>query len=181
MCKNIFEMKNTESSGKPGLRPPVRSSPAFLLAQVGGRAASQFAQRLQKIGLAPHHAGILRILSASPGITQQTLAETLGTVPSRLVVLVDELEKKGMVERRANPHDRRRYALHVTEKGASTLAEIGRIAREHSQSLLAALSSDEQQQLATFLQRIADQQGLTPGVHPGYRRIGESNEKSDSR
>jgi hypothetical protein len=46
---------------------------------------------------------------------------------------------------------------------------IGHIAREHSQSLLAALSGDERQQLANLLQRIADQQGLTRSVHPGYR------------
>jgi DNA-binding MarR family transcriptional regulator len=89
--------------------------------------------------------------------------------PSRLVVLVDDMEQRGLIERRGNPEDRRRYALHVTEKGHSTLEAISRIAREHSQALLVGISEDEQQQLAALLQRIADQQGLTRGVHPGYR------------
>jgi DNA-binding MarR family transcriptional regulator len=136
---------------------------------VGAHAASQFAKGLQTLKLAPQHAGILRILNSTPGITQQTLAGTLGMVPSRLVVLVDEMEKRGLIERRGNPEDRRRYALHVTEKGRSTLEAISRIAREHSQALLAGISEGERQQLATLLQRIADQQGLTRGVHPGYR------------
>jgi DNA-binding MarR family transcriptional regulator len=121
------------------------------------------------VKLAPRDAGILRILNSTPAITQQRLAVTLGMVPSRLVVLVDEMEQRGLIERRENPDDRRRYALHITEKGRSTLETIGRIAREHSHALLAALSDDEQRQLAALLQRIADQQGLTRGVHPGYR------------
>jgi DNA-binding MarR family transcriptional regulator len=85
-----------------------------------------------------------------------------------LVALLDELEALGLTERRENPGDRRSYALHLTEKGRSTLKTIGRISREHQQALLAALSDTEQEQLAVFLQRIADEQGLTRGVHPGY-------------
>jgi DNA-binding MarR family transcriptional regulator len=136
---------------------------------VGAHAASQFAERLRTLKLAPRHAGILRILNVNPGLTQQTLAGTLGMVPSRLVDFVDEMEERGLVERREDPSDRRCYALHLTEKGRSTLQEIGGIAREHSHALLAALSEEEQGQLGELLQRVADQQGLTRGVHPGYR------------
>lgn len=145
---------------------------AFLLAQVGAHAAMKFGERLKKLKLAPHQAGILRILASTPAITQQSLAKMLGIVPSRLVALIDEMESVGLVERRANRDDRRRYALHLTEKGRSMLETIGRVAREHSQELLAALSADEQRQMASLLQRIADEQGLTHGVHPGYRKLG---------
>jgi DNA-binding MarR family transcriptional regulator len=165
-------MKKSRNLGEACSRPGGHTSPSFLIAQVGAHAASQFAQRLRKLKLALHHAGILRILNSTPAITQQTLATTLGMVPSRLVVLVDEMEQRGLIERRENPEDRRRYALHITEKGRSTLDMIGRISREHSQALLAAISEDEQRQLATLLQRVADQQGLTRGVHPGYRDSG---------
>ena len=162
-------MKKSRTTNTAGSRPPGRLSPSFLIAQVGAHAASQFAKRLQKLKLVPQHAGILRILNSTPGITQRTLAATLGMAPSRLVVLIDEMEQRELIERRGNPEDRRRYALHVTEKGHSALEAISRIAREHSQALLAGISADEQQQLATLLLRIADQQGLTRGVHPGYR------------
>jgi len=160
----MTKVRRERKSGSLG-----QGSPSFLIAQVGAHAASQFAQRLRKVGLAPQHAGILRILNSTPAITQQTLAATLGMVPSRLVVLVDEMEERGLIERREDPDDRRRYALHVTQKGLATLGAIGRISREHSQALLTAISAEEQRQLAILLQRIADQQGLTPGVHPGYR------------
>jgi len=173
-------MKNLQNPGESCSRPAGHLAPSFLIAQVGAHAALQFAERLRKLKLAPQHAGILRILNLTPAITQQTLATTLGMVPSRLVVLVDEMESRGLIERRENPDDRRRYALHITEKGRSTLEEIGRISREHSKTLLAAISEDEQRQLATLLQRIADQQGLTRGVHPGYRhsRVAAKNRNS---
>lgn len=148
--------------------PKARSGAAFLLAQVGAHAASKFAERLAELQLSPAHAGILRMLAATPAITQQALATALRTLPSRLVALIDELESRGLLERRAHESDRRRYALHVTEEGRSTLQAIGRIAREHQQSLLVALSEEDHAVLADLLQRVADQQGLTRGVHPGY-------------
>jgi DNA-binding MarR family transcriptional regulator len=150
-------------------KPKARSGAAFLLSQVGAHAASKFAERLAELELVPAHAGIFRILGTTPGITQQALATAVGTLPSRLVALVDELESKGLLERRPHESDRRSYALHLTEAGKSTLQAIGRVARDHQQALLEGLSEEEQQQLGALLQRVADQQGLIPRVHPGYR------------
>ena len=163
---------NDPAQRAPRGGPPGRFGAAFLLAQVGAHAAWRFAARLAALELAPPHAGIMRILGAQPAITQQALATALGMQPSRLVALVDELETRGLVERRANPDDRRSHALHLTEKGRATLEAIGLVGREHQQALLAALNEDEQGQLAVLLRRIADQQGLAPGVHPGYARLG---------
>jgi DNA-binding MarR family transcriptional regulator len=151
---------------------PSTPPAAFLLAQVGAHAASQFGARLAALQLAPPHAGIMRILGDRPAITQQALAAAVGTQASRLVALVDELEARGLVERRENPEDRRSYALHLTEKGRAKLEAVRRVGREHQQALLAALDEDEQRQLAVLLRRIADQQGLAAGVHPGYARLG---------
>jgi DNA-binding MarR family transcriptional regulator len=146
-------MKKSLSHSESCSHTPDRPSPSFLLAQVGTHAVSQFAERLRKLRLAPQDAG-LRILNSTSGITQHAFATTLGTVASRLVVLVDEMEERGLIERQENPQDRRSYALHVTEKGRSPLEAIGHIFHEHSQALLAAISHDEQRQLATLLQRI---------------------------
>ncbi len=162
------EVRVSDEKCSKASEPRGSSSPAFLLAQVGAHAASKFAERLREIDLTPAHAGIIRILAATPAITQQALAGQLGTLPSRLVALVDELESKGLLERQSDEGDRRRYALRLTEKGLSTLQSIGRIAREHQQKLLAALSEEEQRHLSVLLQRVANEQRLRKGVHPGY-------------
>lgn len=166
-------MNKARSGKSESVRSMGSGGAAFLLAQVGAHAAVKFGERLKKLKLAPQHAGILRILAMTPAITQQSLAKKLAIVPSRLVALIDEMESSGLVERRSNRDDRRRYELHLTDKGRSMLGAIGRVAQEHSQELLSALSVDEQRQMASLLQRIADEQGLTHGVHPGYRRMGQ--------
>lgn len=159
---------------KSGVHP---QSTAFLLAQVGAHASGRFAQQLDALGLGPPHAGTLRLISISPGISQQALSSMLRLAPSRLVLLVDELEERGLVERRSSSEDRRVYALHVTEAGAAILADIAKLSREHDDATCAALSSHEREKLASLLRRIADQQGLEPGVHPGFSRLGRAPSK----
>jgi DNA-binding MarR family transcriptional regulator len=156
---------------RPKGRQPY-GSVAFLLAQVGAHAAARFAERLATVDLSPPHAGILRMLGSSAGLSQQRLAEVLGIHPSRLVAILDDLEGRKLVERRENADDRRTHAIYLTDRGTATLTEIGRIAREHSVALCSALKPEERDELARLLALIADQQGLTPGVHPGYGRMG---------
>ena len=155
--------------GEMGLRQP-----AFLLAQLGAHAASQFAERLGVLNLSLPDAGILRLLRIAAGLSQQELAAKLQIHPSRMVAILDNLEKRGLMERRANPDDRRLYSLHLTEDGVETLERIGKVAREHQDALLSALNSEERDELAALLARIADQQGLVQGVHPGYQRLGKT-------
>ena len=145
---------------------------AFLLAQIGAHAAARFAERLTRLKLAPADVGILHTLRRSPGLSQQELAGRLGTHPSRVVALIDGLEQRGLVERRPNAEDRRQYSLFLSSQSAATLDDVGRLAREHQEDLLRSLDKEERQQLTVLLQKIANEQGLMPGVHPGYRNMG---------
>jgi DNA-binding MarR family transcriptional regulator len=151
-----------------------REQPGFLLSQVGAHAAEQFAQRLSVLDLSPADAGILRLLRISAGISQQELAVRLQIHPSRLVAILDNLEKRQLVERKANPDDRRQYSLHLAKDGGEILQRIGKVAKEHQDALLSALNSEERDKLTGLLRRIADAQGLTRGVHPGYQRLRET-------
>jgi DNA-binding MarR family transcriptional regulator len=147
--------------------------PAFLLAQVGTHAASLFGERLSALQLAPPDAGILRLLRVAAGISQQELAGRLRIHPSRLVAILDNLEQRGLVERKPNSEDRRLYSLHLTPEGHIALERIGEVARLHQQALCAALTDEEREMLTALLKKIADDQGLTPGIHPGYQRLRE--------
>jgi DNA-binding MarR family transcriptional regulator len=142
---------------------------AFLLTQLGTHAAGRFAERVATHGLTPPQCGVLGLLRGRPGLSQQELADVLGMLPSRVVALVDELEDAGYVQRVRADGDRRRNALQLTAAGQKALQTIGRAARAHEQEIVAALTSAEHSTLVDLLGRIAAQQGLTPGVHPGYR------------
>lgn len=154
---------------------PARAPLAFLLAQVGAHAALRYADRLSVLQLTPPHAGILWALSRLPGQSQQALVELLSVHPSRLVTLLDELESRKLVQRRVTKRDRRTNALQLTARGEEMLGALRRVSREHREQLCASLSEGEQEQLAALLQRIADQQGLRPGVHPRYARLGSKS------
>lgn len=145
---------------------------AFLLAQIGAHAAGRFAERVAELDLTPAQAGLLRLIAWQPGQSQQNLARQLGTPASRLVLLVDAMEQRGLIERRRNPEDRRHHALHLTEDGVLFMKQLGQIGAAHEDAVTAALDGLERAQLHDLLQRIATQQGLVTGVHPGYGRNG---------
>jgi DNA-binding MarR family transcriptional regulator len=151
---------------------------AFLLAQLGAHAARRFGERIANLGLTPPDAGMLRKISDDPGISQQALAEYLGIMPSRMVALLDELESKKILVRKRSTRDRRNYALALTGLGRQALVDLSRIAAEHEDALCAALNEEEKLQLRDLCRRIAEEQGLKRGVHPGYRQLGRKRERN---
>ena len=52
------------------------------------------------------------------------------------------------------------------------MRRLASVASKHDHDLCAALTDEERDQLAALLSRVAAHQGLEPGVHPGYRRLG---------
>lgn len=164
MIQRRYDSAVTQNSSQP-------AGAAFLLAQLGAHAAAKFAERIGRHDLTPPQAGILRMLRGNPRISQQQLAERLGILPSRVVAFVDDLERLGLVQRARDDTDRRRNALQLTNAGRAALEAIGRVARAHEADLCAGLTDTEREKLIALLGRIAEQQGLTPGVHPGYRTV----------
>ena len=152
---------------RPAIAPPV--GVAFLLSQIGAHAANSFEQRLSRLGLRAHHAGLLRMLGSNPGMTQQAMADLFGIFPSRLVALLDELEQEHLVERRNDPADRRSYRLFLTAQGRTILKKIGAVTRQLEEDLLASLTESQRGDLGELLRRIVSQQKITPAVHPAYR------------
>ena len=144
---------------------------AFLLAQLGAHAAGRFAERIDVLGITPPHAGILRLVAATPSCNQQALAKRLGVLPSRMVILIDELTERGLVERKRSTKDRRHSELVLTKRGRQMLKKLSKLAAEHEADLCAGLTAEERNTLAALGRKIVHQQGLTPDVHPGYRKL----------
>lgn len=150
------------TSGRPG-------GVAFLLAQLGAHCAARFADRLEPLQLTPAHAGILRLIASEPDLNQRELAARLQAMPSRVVVLIDQLEARGLLTRQRRQADRRSHALQLTAAGADVLTSLRQIATAHEAEITATLNRNEREQLAALLRRLADANGLAPGIHPGYR------------
>jgi DNA-binding MarR family transcriptional regulator len=143
------------------------SSLGFLLSQVGVYAARRFAQRIAAVDLHPPLFRVLNVVDAAEGQSQQAIGEAIGAPASRMVAIVDELEQRGLVERRPHPSDRRIRALYLTGEGRKLLARGRRIAMEHEEELTRGMSEADRKRLITLLRGVVEEQGIGGGVHPG--------------
>ena len=106
-------------------------------------------------------------LAVSEGRSQQAIGELIGLNSTRMVFLVDELEQRGLVERRRNDADRRSYALYLTDAGWAKLRQVRQVAGQHQAELGSSLSPAERVQLTGLLRRLAAEQGITEQNLPG--------------
>ena len=127
----------------------------FLISRMGTVAQRQFAAKIASVGLTPRLWGALNVLDHEGEISQQYLGRSVGIDPSSMVATIDELEAKGLVERRRHPTDRRAHALHMTELGRTTLTQARKLAAAAQEELLAPLDSSERELLHALLLRLA--------------------------
>ncbi|MGW4530633.1 MarR family winged helix-turn-helix transcriptional regulator [Nocardia sp. NPDC004340] len=147
-------------------RAPLVDSAAFLFAQLGSHSAYRFDQLLGPLGIKPPQYGTLRMLEANDGRTQQQLCDALGIHRNVMVSLIDDLEKRGLVERRKHPADRRAHAVHLLPAGREMIGRAAGLAEQLNAELLEPLEPGDRPKLLAMLQRAAVGNGLTPGVHP---------------
>jgi DNA-binding MarR family transcriptional regulator len=116
---------------------------------------ADFADTVGAEGISPGLFGILVIVEANPGLRQQRLAEAAHLDRSSLVPVIDKLEARGLVERRAA--DRRSNGIYLTQQGAALLRALKRRVRSHEQRVVENLSQREQRELVRLLRRILPQ------------------------
>src|SRR3954454_8585482 len=120
---------------------------SFLLVQLGTHRHRRFAERLAPLGLHPRHFGMLSHLAANEGQSQQALSNALGIHRSAVVALVDDLEGRGLAERRRDPVEPRAYTLFLTPRVRELLVELESVAEEDEAELLTPLNASERARL----------------------------------
>lgn len=129
--------------------------PGYLLARLGDASRRRFRRALEPEGLHPRQFGVMTIVGAHPGTSQQQLQERTGIDPSSMVAVIDELEARGLAERRAHPGDRRVRAIHLTDAGERALQRAQKVAGELQRELFAPLSATERHTLVELLRKLA--------------------------
>lgn len=112
-----------------------------------------FRRQVEQSVLSPRAFSVLTLIVENCGLTQSEVARQLGIERSGLVAIIDDLQARGLAERRAVPGDRRSQALVATERGGRIHAEILSRVHAHEQALLAPLSAAEQAQLLGLLRK----------------------------
>lgn len=134
-----------------------RMKRAYLLVQ------ADLAETLEPLGLRVGTFSALAVLIASPGISQTSLSHMLNIKRSGVVVVVDELERAGVLERRAVAGDRRKNALAITPAGQRLWEKAERAVQLHEAELFAGLDQQEADQLRDLLGRVGKLPSATTG------------------
>lgn len=99
---------------------------------------------------------VLSTVRESEELTQGKLAEILAVDANMVVHLLNELEERGLVERRRDPEDRRRHIVAVTGKGTRALTEAERRLDTLEDEILENLDPAERNQLHELLRKALD-------------------------
>lgn len=148
---------NSENEGtRAAFVPPeiLARNTGFLLGRVGQLANEELGHSLEPLGLKARHYGVLAVLADEGSHPQRVLGEKLRIDRSTMVIVVDELEEAGLVERRRDPEDRRRYELTITEDGRRTLSEAEPVVEGVREAVLAPLDERRRHELHESLAAI---------------------------
>jgi DNA-binding MarR family transcriptional regulator len=140
----------------PQLPEELVASVTFLLKRLGYAAKDRAMEAYESTGLRPYHHAILIVLGEGSRETQGAIADALGFDRGQLVGLLDELEERGLVERRRDPNDRRRHLVRLTVEGKQMLRRLRLLARRIDDEFLAPLDDDERAALHALLLRLAE-------------------------
>ncbi len=110
----------------------------------------------KQLGLTPAHWKVILALNITDGLTQKELADKIYVDGSTLVPVIDKMEKNGLVERRADPKDRRMNRVFLTKKSESTVDSIILIVLQLRKMIFRGISTDQlnstKKILATMIQ-----------------------------
>jgi DNA-binding MarR family transcriptional regulator len=143
---------HTEIAAIPALG--IEHDAAVLINDVARLLNRRYDQRMATLGLTRAQWWVLARLYFHDGLTQTELAEELGFGKAAVGALVDRLEAKGWVERRADPADRRAWRVHRSERAQMLLAKMKRIAQATSAEALGGLGAGERASLVRLLERL---------------------------
>lgn len=132
------------------------SNIGHLIHQVDLWMNREFDRRMRPLGLTRAQWQVLARLFFSDGVTQSELADELGCSKMALVGVLDRLEAKGQIERRAHPTDRRAKCVFARPAVEGLLKEMERIARAMTADAVSVLSPAQQRELVKLLRLVRD-------------------------
>jgi DNA-binding MarR family transcriptional regulator len=142
---------------KKSLRAPkeLASKPSFLLKRLGMIAKEKTVDAFENAGAVPYDYAVLAVLAQGACATQAHIADALNYDRSYLVGLLDELERRGLIDRRRDLNDRRRHVVTLTKAGEQELVRLRALIDGIESDLFAPLSAAERKTLQGLLAKLA--------------------------
>jgi len=124
------------------------------IAQVARLLRRSFDERARSISVTRPQWQVLSLLARNLGINQGGLADILEVEPITLGRMIDRLQDASLVERRADPADRRAWKLFLTPRGAGIVDQLQPLARETFEEALDGVDPAQRMQLMDTLDKM---------------------------
>jgi DNA-binding MarR family transcriptional regulator len=134
---------------------PLAHWVGFNLRMAQEAAFQAFSRRSQDIGESPGRFATLTLIARNPGISQTELSHANGRDKSSLTPVVEDLVRRGLVERKRMNSDRRTYRLNLTASGKKVLTMMTRCARRHERNLDHVIGVRDRTRFIQILKKIA--------------------------
>lgn len=118
----------------------------------------------------------LEMIAQGDGMDQTDLALRLGYDRATTGGMISRLERDGLVQRIANPKDKRARLVTATAHGAAAVAELSAIAKAADRDLLEEITHKDQEVLYSLLRRLVET-GEQFEVAPSFRAVGRSSKE----
>jgi DNA-binding MarR family transcriptional regulator len=132
----------------------MEDSLGTMISDVARLMRRTFDERARGIGVTRPQWRVLTMLKRHEGINQGGLAELLEVEPITLCRMIDRLQEASLVERRADPSDRRAWRLFMTEKANDLLDELRPMAIDMFDNAQTGLDAAERARLIEMLSRV---------------------------
>lgn len=112
---------------------------------------------VKKSGLSPAQMHAVEIIGHHESLRMKELAEKMGITTGTLTVMVDRLERNGLVARQPHPTDRRSYVIVLTDLGQEHFEEHHQMHCLLTAELTASFSDEDMDCLKEYLERLVQQ------------------------
>lgn len=126
---------------------PLEREIAFALKDVSRMLVTYADQQGRDFGISSAQWSVLVRLDRSEGLKQSELAELLDLQPISLTRLLDRLADNGLIERRADPNDRRANRLYLTPSARPLLEQLGDLSKRLMETVLEGLGTESRERL----------------------------------
>lgn len=102
----------------------LNNSVGFSLRRAQLSMYKDFGRFMDPLEVRPSQFAVLMLINTNPGFSQSAISLTLGIQRANFVSMLDELQERGLVERRTSANDRRSFALHLTKQGEDFVKQM---------------------------------------------------------
>jgi len=148
---------NAQSPGDETMPTRIRELPTWVISRVYAHSHRLLNEGFAAAGVRGYHYRLLAALEDSGPASQADLGRRTSIDRSDVVAALNELAEMGLVERSADPEDRRRNIVSLTRAGAKQLPILDRVLGDIQERVLAPLSPAEREQLLRLLHRLLGQ------------------------